>query len=260
MSGHALSGNVQTFVICLEREEARGRAALEQIRGRSIDATLFIGTDGRSLSPADREDVDQRAAVATIGRELVAGEIGCFLSHRRLWREIAAKDLAAAVVLECDARVAPQHDAIVAELSRRRFEWDIVMLQHRKCVPSFWHRHTLNGEARAVKFANRRSFHTSGYLLTARAARRLDELAVRITMPVDHFVSGGRVEKGLEMYAVLPRCVEHGPTHLDSSIAAERRAIAGGVAREHRERGVARRLWRHLRYLPRRLRRPPASL
>ena len=97
---------IEGFVIHLARAEQR-RPQVETLRGSlPMPVHVIDAVDGRAMTP------DQIAAVCQPALHwprypfaLGAGEIGCFLSHRKAWREIVERDIVAGLIVEDDVAV-----------------------------------------------------------------------------------------------------------------------------------------------------------
>lgn len=89
-------------VISLASSERRASIA-RALDERGVAFRFEDAYDARSLSDAEVDMVsDQRAAQLRYGRALTRGELGCFASHRSVWRKIVVSGRSA-VVLEDDA-------------------------------------------------------------------------------------------------------------------------------------------------------------
>ena len=248
------------YVISLDREVERRKALEQQLAEHAIDYQHVRGVDGRALDLDSVPGLDQAAARRLLGRRLLPGELGCYLSHRRLWVQLLEQEVGSAVVLESDARLGADFVAVIDALEAADLNWEIAMLCYSKLVPSFWGRHRLLPGTQVVKFANRRAFYTTGYMLKRRANEVLYAQSEAITMPIDHLISGGRVDKHLEMIAITPECVRPASLETEAGSIHEER-VAGGVAgRPRKQRGPIRRATYRAKLLARQLAKPRPSL
>lgn len=69
-------------------------------------------------------------------RPLKLGEIGCFLSHYRIWKEVVAEKLTRAIVFEDDLRFSmdgmERVKEVLQDLDVSRKEWDLIYLGRKK--------------------------------------------------------------------------------------------------------------------------------
>lgn len=97
---------IEGFVIHLARAERR-RPQVEALRGAlPMPVHVIEAVDGRAMTPNEIASVYRpRLYRPRYPFALGAGEIGCFLSHRKAWREIVARDLDAGLIVEDDVPV-----------------------------------------------------------------------------------------------------------------------------------------------------------
>lgn len=223
------------FVVSLAGSPRRGAMArrLAQWPG----AWSFVdAVDGRALSPQELEVAyDEARAVRTCGRPLSLPEIGCALSHRRVYEIIAQRNLAAALVLEDDAEFGP-------ELS----EFPFWTLESGFDVISLY---TFSGLIRNRPHARRGAFalhrgagrvdNTVAYVISAAGAARL----AAATYPIRSVADWPVAPEHLRFYVALPFPVRH--PGADSLIAEERERLRRGARGEPRGR-LARLLSRYI--------------
>lgn len=94
---------MKTIIIHLARATGR-RAHVDWLRSEApFPAEVLDATDGRELATWP---VEPRFS-PRYPFDLVPGEVGCFLSHRRAWQQILDNGLDYALVLEDDVHLAP---------------------------------------------------------------------------------------------------------------------------------------------------------
>src|ERR1700744_466352 len=92
------------YVINLERSPDRLRHMRTQAARVALAFERLDGVDGETLSAAELDGY--RAAHAP--RPLTPGEVGCWLSHQRFWRALAAGDSPWGLVLEDDVALSAE--------------------------------------------------------------------------------------------------------------------------------------------------------
>lgn len=97
---------LEGFVIHLARAEQR-RPQVETLRDTlPIPVHVVDAVDGRAMTPGEIASVYRpRLYRPRYPFALGPGEIGCFLSHRRVWREIVERNLDAGLIVEDDVAV-----------------------------------------------------------------------------------------------------------------------------------------------------------
>lgn len=99
--------NIEAFIIHLKRAEQRRPQVDRIMNACPVKTSIIDAVDGRAMSP------NQRAQVYTTDKlfeprypfEIGAGEIGCFLSHRRAWQAIIDGNLDAGLIIEDDVEI-----------------------------------------------------------------------------------------------------------------------------------------------------------
>lgn len=217
----------EIIVIAMRREVERRELAEAAFRQLGVMRYRFVdGADGKDAASLDAiTGYDSAKAEDIAGRELTPSEIACFDSHRRAWAYVASCEHPV-LVLESDAAINQE----TLEVCRALCSLDMpaenfVMLNYHECLPSFWGRKRLVSGYKLVRFANKRVFTTSSYFLQPQAAKQLLLYGQEIFLPVDNFMTGGQVNKGMEAYAVYPRAAGFSALAAASNIQDEREGL-----------------------------------
>ena len=129
----------------------------------------------------------QRLFTPTYPFALTRGEVGCFLSHRKVWQEIVDRALPSALVLEDDAAV--QTDLLertLALIADHLADGDYVRLPAKVRDRE---RMVVAVAGKTKLFVNSRvGLTTLAQVVTLGAARRLLEATGRFDRPVDTFL------------------------------------------------------------------------
>ncbi|XP_053907778.1 procollagen galactosyltransferase 1 [Cuculus canorus] len=184
----------EVFLINLRRRADRRARMLRSLREQEIAARLVEAVDGGALNSSEVKALGIRMLPGYRdpyhGRPLTRGELGCFLSHYRVWQEIVARELQRSVVFEDDLRFEiffkRRLMALVEDLAAAGVSWDLIYIGRKrmqverpeKPVP----------RVRNVVEADY-SYWTLGYVLSLGGARKLlaaEPLAKMV--PVDEFL------------------------------------------------------------------------
>ncbi len=181
------------FVINLARDTER-RAYMEDVLSAiGLKAEFIAAVDGRALTQEDLEQLDEERALRVYGVNVLPSEIGCYLSHYRLYERIVREDIPYALILEDDLEFEPTFPQILqALLNSANGMWKVVRLT------------TLRGKVETgehPKFAGkivqklgagshlyRLSTHVLGagaYLISQEGAKIMSDYGRRIFMPID---------------------------------------------------------------------------
>nr|CDJ96239.1 Glycosyl transferase domain containing protein [Haemonchus contortus] len=176
------------YMINLKRRPER-RARMERIfEILGVDATYWEATDGQNLPTNYQYRILPGYMDPYHKRPIKAGEIGCFLSHYRIWEDVVKLGLSRVAVFEDDLRFTDggleRIREVLEDLDVSKMEWDLIYLGRKKQADQeeLWvrnHRHLST-----VGY----SYWTLGYILSAEGARRLiDAKPLEKLLPVDEY-------------------------------------------------------------------------
>ena len=170
---------IAIFVISLPNAISRRQVVEQYLSKMDLPWSFFEGTRyvAGSLEGDD---------LIEITNNLDAGNIGCFLSHRSLWREIKDADVDYAIILEDDTVLIPSLDFRALFRLLRDFDIEVIRLttHHIEVAKTLARLGSLYGFLYRVT-RPRYGLGTGGYALTPRAAAKFYEAATQIEVPVD---------------------------------------------------------------------------
>jgi glycosyl transferase family 25 len=206
------------WAINLRRSTERRAHIIAQLDRLGLDYEIVEAVDGSKLGPDELAAwYCPSRAIALMGRELTTGEIGCSLSHLRLYQRQVEEGHEAVVILEDDAVVDPTFLEILGRRESLPQDWELVMLYGSPARISYWGARVFDSRHRCVKFASI-AYGTLGYLLRRDGARKLLAHALPIRMAADH-LTGGRIRTGVRLYGITPPCIrERLSSELDSTM------------------------------------------
>ncbi|VDK77176.1 unnamed protein product [Onchocerca ochengi] len=180
------------YLINLERRNERKLKMMELLKLMGFEYTWWKATDGQHL---DLEPLYSEVKFLPgyedpyYKRPMKAGEIGCFLSHYRIWQEVDEKKLDRVIVFEDDLRFMINSTDLLKELiediDTSGIEWDLIYLGRKQLegadenwVPGHRHLSTVGY-----------SYWTLGYMLSLNGARKLlDGNPLKKLVPVDEYI------------------------------------------------------------------------
>ncbi|KAL5966991.1 Glycosyltransferase 25 family member [Taenia solium] len=136
----SLLGFDQIYLINLERRPDRLGKMSYALREQGVKAKLIRATDGRELNPEiiRQWNITQLSGYADPyhKRALKYGEIGCFLSHYRIWQDMLANDYERILILEDDLRFVPgfvrRLEATVKEADVTLPDWELLYVGRKR--------------------------------------------------------------------------------------------------------------------------------
>ncbi len=207
---------MKVYVITLKRHVKRQELMRQRMAHLGVEFEFFYGVDGYQLSESELARVDQAYCREHFGHELTHGEIGCALSHIKLYEKIQKEGIEQALILEDDAYMLSITPEIIEALPKKD-KYEIIYLYHGKAKKYPFKRSLPHGY-QLVRYRyptrNSRRFITGAvaYIVNASAAEKLLQQAYPIRMPAD-YLTGYIQRNRLRAYGVEPNCLDTGHFH-----------------------------------------------
>jgi glycosyl transferase family 25 len=176
---------ISSLVITLRRSTARAEQVRKIVAGCPVHCDTWDATDGSLLTADEIEAVyNPNLHFPRYPFELTRGEIGCFLSHRRIWQTMVEKNIPKLLVLEDDVEFLPNFSETLRFAVENIPDNAYVQFQVRELQPD---RSEKNSPAIKNHFVLPAviPLRTSAQLVTLSAARRLMEFSEKFDRPVD---------------------------------------------------------------------------
>lgn len=93
------------YLINLDSSTDRLAQASAELKKHNIEFERISAFDGRQLDITTYDGYNSEKANALMGRDLVGGEVGCYLSHQRCVNKFLASDYDFVIVLEDDLEI-----------------------------------------------------------------------------------------------------------------------------------------------------------
>ncbi|XP_015686197.1 probable inactive glycosyltransferase 25 family member 3, partial [Protobothrops mucrosquamatus] len=130
----------EVFLINLARRPDRRQRMLEALFELEIDPLVVDAIDGRALNSSSIKklgiDLLPGYYDPFSGRTLTKGEVGCFLSHHHVWKEVVERGLEKSLVLEDDIRFEAYFKRhlvkLMDALERTQLDWDLIYLGRKQ--------------------------------------------------------------------------------------------------------------------------------
>ncbi|MGP5525471.1 glycosyltransferase family 25 protein [Psychrobacter celer] len=202
---------IPIFVINLPQSTDRKAYIKAQCESMGISPVFIDAVNGKELSKSDIERyVDQNRVKKLFGRELLLGEIGCALSHKKIYQKMVDENIPYAVILEDDATLEKDLPIVVKKILTAPLSWELILLGHYKSnlkgfksPISLWHRQRISSKfllGRLVDFG----FGTHGYMITLKGAKKILSELKYIYKPIDHYTPDSNI---LNVYALYPTVI-----------------------------------------------------
>ena len=209
-----MTASPRIFVINLLRSPDRRRVIGGRLGELGLDHEFFPAADGAALTEADLVNYDRKARLEAFGCDLLPNELGCYLSHYRIYQKIIAENIPRALVLEDDIEIADGLPAILEALADAPADWELVRLSGLRARKGRKIAEITPGYS-VVRLLNV-ACGTQAYLLNRQGAEKLAAYGKKIVRQVDVMLDR-YWDNGLRIMAVQPYPVQ--PSHnFDSTI------------------------------------------
>jgi len=203
--------DIPVFVINLKRSLDRRDHTIKQLYESGVHFRVVEAIDGTELSDQKiRNNPD--FGIFKFGmhsRYLLKEEIGCTLSHLKIYRQIVDEKIELACILEDDNDYLKDFKEVLDHVHFFSDEWDLLYLGHRsgstskvaqsrnkkKLMPLNYY----IGEAIEVPYGSH------AYIINIETAEKLLKWAYPIRMPFDSFIGNGRA-LGIRTFLLSPPC------------------------------------------------------
>lgn len=127
--------NCPIYVINMDSSIERWTATHARLQEIGLAAERFPATVGKLLSEQElKEWYDSERNAKQHHRPQTLGEIGCYISHYRVWQKVVDEELPFCVVLEDDLTISPDLKSIIATLEQLH-KWDLIKLADERNYP-----------------------------------------------------------------------------------------------------------------------------
>ena len=229
--------HVPIFVINMEDNLPRLRDVTNQLKTFNLEFERIDAVAGRSLTQQQLNDCyDSELNKQFHHRDLTKGEIGCYLSHRKIWQKMNDENTDRALILEDDIAIKSEISEGL-DISNDEQGWDVSKVAYAENVtPAETKKVNQNIELVSYyKVPNR----TMGYFITQDAAKKMLNKD-KIYRPVDVDFQFYR-DFDISVCGFVPSCVEISPVFgLD-----EQSDIVRQNCGEHNNHST---FWRNLKY------------
>ncbi len=199
------ASNMIAQVISLVSETKRRKHIEDMFSNLSIDYQFF-------------DAIDKKVAIETCHNEglvlkedsLTLGELGCFMSHYLLWKQIIDADLPYMLIFEDDVIVSPKICDFIANIEDIMSQFQAIHLE-TMMMKSVYEKESIR--LSGFEFLKLKTAHMglAGYVLTQEMAKLLIDSIQKngVNKPIDHYLCLDIPEKrqGVDFYQITPALV-----------------------------------------------------
>eukprot|EP00062_Callorhinchus_milii_P026499 gi/632988676/ref/XP_007883240.1/ PREDICTED: procollagen galactosyltransferase 1 [Callorhinchus milii] len=184
----------EVFLINLKRRADRRAQMLRTLYEQEIACKIVDAVDGRALNSSQVQGLgivmmsDYEDPYS--GRPLTKGELGCFLSHHKVWKEVVMRGLQRSVVFEDDLRFEIFFKRrliyLMKEVEEAGLDWDLIYIGRKRMQVDHPEK-PVPGVRNMVEADY--SYWTLGYVISLQGAKKLiNANPFSKLLPVDEFL------------------------------------------------------------------------
>ncbi len=199
---------IDVVVISLVDALERRRQVQSDFEAAGVEFRFFDAVNGKSLNDAELASYNPGTKSAGFKRPLSLPEIGCYLSHYRIWQSICQTKTAWAIVFEDDVEIGPSFANILSGIGALGADPAIIQLNDSNSTVIRRLSRLTENHVLVDPWIARRV--TCGYAINHAAALQMATLALPFSRPIDIDMKHWW-EFGIEMLAVQPAVARERP-------------------------------------------------
>ncbi len=121
----------KTFVINLDKDTERMQFMHTQLSGMGIEYQRVAAILGKEYTPT-KDEYDENVALLKTGQALFPNELGCALSHKKVYEMIVANNIPLALIFEDDVLLPDNFNQIVTEQVKlqKKYHWEYLAFNY----------------------------------------------------------------------------------------------------------------------------------
>ncbi|MBO9489221.1 glycosyltransferase family 25 protein [Endozoicomonas sp. G2_1] len=193
--------NYKTFLINLDKSTDRLAYSEKRLTEHNIAFERVAAVYGADLSRQELTQAYSDQLPNAYYKKLNIGEIGCYLSHRKVWQKIVDDKLDFAVVLEDDFNIVDDFSAMLAAVSSAPITWDYIKLaEHDRPRKSL---HTIDINNHKLITYDKIPARTCAQVVSYEGAKKLLAASQPFSRPVDIDLQYWW-EKDIRVFGLMP--------------------------------------------------------
>lgn len=219
---------MKVFVINLDKDKEKLESIDSQLKTLGVEYERVPAVYGKDLP-----EIQKRAAYSSfrwwcaIGRPIAPAEIGCTLSHHRIYKRIVEENIHCACILEDDVALAPNFANQLKFVEKEMLSGKkMLVLLSDHSVEDRKDGTFVGSESETPNLQSTyNDMCSEGYCITPETAKALLKVNTPMRVPLDHW---GRLAKcgGIKLYHAKPTVCNQKQDVFGTSTAATRSSVA----------------------------------
>jgi glycosyl transferase family 25 len=193
--------NIHIYVITLKTALDRQKRAREQLDNLGLSWSFIDAVDGR-LIEGDISEYPRKKVKRLLGFELTSSEVGCFLSHKLVWKRIIETQKIG-LILEDDFMLLEHFPESLGSALGCSSDWDLLRMQ---ALRESEYRVIIDAGEFLLVENDTDPLGATAYMLTPAGADKLLAGSKEVFEPLDHYLEH-KNKHGLKMLALIPYSV-----------------------------------------------------
>lgn len=211
---------MDVFVINLDKSIQRLAEMTERLNRLWLPFTRISAVYGASLTDDDlNRHYSSGLNKRIYRRPLAAAEIGCYLSHRKIWQAMVDRNLSMSLVLEDDAELDARLPGVLEAIENLDRSWDLIKLYEPLDKKPVARSVVLNQDFRLCQYKKIPS-RTTGYVVSLAGASKLLRARELFGRPVDDDMQFYWEYSG-EVFGVKPNPISSAESSEQSTIGTD---------------------------------------
>ena len=209
------------YIISLLEDQPRRERLSQSLNKIGMSYSLIEGIDGREFDVQSHPSYDVKKRHRYFGRDLLGGELGCLLSHKKALETLVNSSHPYAVIFEDDAVIGEYFASCISAISALEPVPDLVRFIGKDKIYKTKHK-IIKNLGNNINLTRTRGVPGGAYayFISKEGAIKLLKHLQKIYIPVDTII-GHAWETGIDNLITIPSPVTHAKIE-DSNIGDER--------------------------------------
>ncbi|MCW8091185.1 glycosyltransferase family 25 protein [Alteromonas sp. ASW11-130] len=178
-----MPATIPCFVINLDRSKERLSQMATQFSNQAIEFERISAIDGAKIDQKVLQQFYSASNPLKYYKQLNAGEICCYLSHRKVWQKMIDENIPAAIIFEDDIEITGDLVCVSDTLTAMNQDWDYIKLAEHSRRRKVVHSEVVEPFSRVIY--DKVPARTCAQAVSLAGARKLLTASEKICRPID---------------------------------------------------------------------------